>query len=109
MTERKVITAPNGRRFEISDNLLPGFKTFAKKTLEMADTEFRETTRGDAAVGLVAIVFGEANRGATHEEQLKKLQNFTNLATRRSGKTIIPFLRDELGLSLTDKDLAQEI
>jgi len=109
MKEKDIITAQDGRRIEIPANLLPGFKTFAKKTLEIADTKFRKTTCGDAAVGLVAIVFGEANRGATHEEQLKKLQNFTNLATRRSGETIVPFLRDELELSLIDKDLAQEI
>ena len=106
MAERKSITSPDVRIIEFPVNLLPGFETFAKNTLEKADTKFRDTICGDVAVGSVAIVFGAANRGATHEEQLEKLQKFIYLATQRSGNIIIPFLRDELGLSLDREDLA---
>ena len=106
MAERETIISQDGRIFEIPVNLLPGFETFAKNTLEKADTEFRDTVCGDVAVGLVAKVFGDANRGATHEEQLEKMQNFIDLATQRSGNAIIPFLRDELGLSLALEELA---
>ena len=85
--------------------MLPGFEAFAKNTLERADTKFRDTVCGDAAVGLVAIVIGSANKGLTHEEQLEKLQKFVDLATQRSDNAIIPFLRDELGLFLVREDL----
>ena len=106
MKEMKVITAHGGRKFEIPENLLPGFEVFVETTLSMADTEFRDSISGDVAVGLVSLVLGEANRGATHEEQLEIMKKFIKLSIQRNDNTIIPFLRDELGLPLIGEDLA---
>ena len=106
MKERKVVIAPNGRKFKFPKKLRPDLETFAENTLKVADTDFRDTIHGDVAMGLVSIVFAAANRGATHEKQLDKLQKFTKLSIRRYDRKIIPFLRDELGPSLTGEDLA---
>lgn len=106
MTELKKIISPTGREFTIPEGVSPEAERFARETITRADIEFRESTYGHAAIGMVNTVFGDAVLGATPEEQQERLRNLALRNVKKFGPNIIPLLRDELQLALTEEDLA---
>ena len=104
MTEKKIITA-TGKEVKLPDNLHPDIEAFVENVLRKANEEFRKTDYGHTAVGMVSTVLLAAAVGATPEEQQEKLRLCVRRAIQKYDKNVIPFLRDELKLVLSEEDI----
>ena len=104
MTEKIIITAL-GKEVKLPDNLHPDIEAFVENVLRKADKEFRKTDYGHTAVGMVSTVLLAAAMNATPEEQQEKLRLCVRRAIQKYDKNVIPFLRDELKLVLSEDDI----
>lgn len=105
MAERKIIITATGREVEVPDNLHPDVEVFVENVLHKADKEFRKTSYGHLAVGLASQALLAAAVDTTPEEQQERLRRGVRKAIQNHGKNIIPFLRDELELALSEEDI----
>ena len=104
MTEKIIITAL-GKEVKLPGNLHPDVEVFVENVLRKANEEFRKTDYGHTAVGMVSTVLLAAAVNATPEEQQEKLRLCVRRAIQKYDKNVIPFLRDELGLALSEEDI----
>ena len=104
MTEKIIITAL-GKEVKLPGNLHPDVEVFVENVLRKANEEFRKTDYGHTAVGMVSTVLLAAAVSATPEEQQEKLRLCVRRAIQKYDKNVIPFLRDELKLVLSEDDI----
>lgn len=91
--------------FEIvPENLIPEAKEFVRK-VNSKDLTDRDSAYGHAASFISGMLSSEARGGASPEKQREEMKRLAINAVIKHGEEIIPFLRDELQLAISDEDL----
>jgi hypothetical protein len=93
---------------ELPENLVPEARGFIEnvEAKRKSNPDFGKSTYGHAAVTLAVSARNRAYYKASEEEQKECLRLAALHLIEEYGKGIIPLLRDELKLALTDEDLA---
>lgn len=106
MTEGKIVVSLTGREFELPENIAPEVDEFITNVVERTDGKFAQSTYGHAAIAIATKTILVADLGASPEEQLQIMRDRALKIIEEFGLGIIPLLRDELMLALTEEDLA---
>jgi len=91
---------------QIPTNIIPEAKDFVEKTIAEREKPMGEKwAYGHAARGIATIALRSAEAMESPEEQKRKLRITAQHYISTYGRDIIPYLREELKLALTDEDL----
>lgn len=104
MTEKVSITTPNGTIVDIS-HLEPNSQSYVQGLYEKITPEFSKTEYGHAAMAIASTVLVSASMDESPEKQRAVLRQSALEKIKRHGAGIVPLLRNELKLALTDEDL----
>ncbi len=88
----------------VPENLIPEAKEFVRN-VNSKDLTDRDSAYGHAASLIAGLLSLQAREGASPEMQREKMRKLALSAVRSHGKEIIPFLRDELQLAISDEDI----
>lgn len=104
MTEKVSITTPNGTEVDIS-HLESDSQSYVLRIYEKVTPEFSKTEYGHAAMAIASTVLASASMDESPEKQKAVLRKSALEKIKRHGTGIIPLLRSELKLALTDEDI----
>jgi hypothetical protein len=102
--ERKTVTSPGGFKIDIS-KVEPSLQPFVENVYARATPAFSITEYGHAAMALAVSAIGQSSIDADQTTQVSHMRACAVEIIQKFGKKIIPLLRDELKLALTDEDL----
>jgi len=93
---------------ELPERLIPEAREFIGnvEAKRKANPDFGESAYGHAAVTLAVSARNKAYYKASEEEQREWLRSAALRLIKEYGEAILPLLRDELKLAVTDEDLA---
>jgi len=92
----------------ISDRTIPEARGFLEKVNEIDADNQDDSLSGDfghAVRGVASRAYGHADIGEPAERQLQLLKDDAQELVREFGENIIPLLREDLKLALSEKDL----
>lgn len=98
------ITTPNGTVVSLPE-MDEGVSQYIVNLYKRVDPEFSKTEFGHAAMSLATTSVAMAEFESNPEKQKMDLRRRAIDVIKKFGPNIIPLLRDELKLSLTDEDI----
>jgi hypothetical protein len=105
MEKEYQVTAPSGNVINIREDMPEEARVYIVALYKRIDPEFSKTSYGHAAMAIATSTLGSASFEKDPEKILVYFRNLALKTIKEHGPKILPLLRDELRLALTDEDL----